>query len=279
MNINDRCSCSVFLKAIGCIFSLFISGTANAGEKVPPPDGFDSMLVYFATGIIDPNISEPRPGVTGCGEAIFCDGEFFHHQVMGRTVEEVNELEMEAKAYFLERFGIDVDDPINEGRIKLTRFTVNPDFQYRVQVFSGKQAPPDGWVVRDGGFRLLVTDPNGIWLGGESEGDFVKSGWAMFVGTYNILVTHHEEPEEEIVIEYRSLYPAGVVDNGSFIFICQTYNNEMGTGVAMGTVQFLPLEDGTVRSNGRNIITFQPVSSVVDFPTLPEYGAHPTIEH
>jgi hypothetical protein len=45
----------------------------------------------------------------------------------------------------------------------------------------------------------------------------------------------------------------------------------------MGTLDFIPLDDGRIQGNGRNIITFPAVSTLtdLDFSIYPEFDAEP----
>jgi len=267
---------SMKLPAIALTCSILLGlGASNvvADNKLTTPDGFDKLVLYMGTGIFDPTVTEPRPGVTGCA-GLFCDGEFFQKTVMGRTDEEIYALKMEAITYYIEQFGLDIDDPALAGRIELSMFTVNPDFEYRVHALSGMKAPAEGWMIRDGGFQLSVIDPNGVDLGGKTIGMHAPQGAAMFFGNYNILVTgKNGKPKDEIIISYKSSVPGELLPNGSFVFRCDMYHEEWGPGVGMGMILFTPLEDGTIRGNGRNVLTFPPTSSVIDFPEFPLIGA------
>ena len=255
--------------------SLGMSSHAAADGKITTPDGFDSLVVYMGTGIFDPAVPEPRPGVVGC-DGLFCDGLYFQKDVMQRTDEEIYNLTLEAKQFYLERFGIDVDDPDNDGRVSFDMFTLNPDFEYRLYAISGMKVPSQGWLIRDGGFKLEVIDPDGIELGGELAGTHAPFGAAMFFGNYNILVTNKNgKPKDELLIFYASDVPGEILPNGSFVFRCDMFNDELGQGLGLGTIANVPLDDGTVRANGRNIITFPPASNLLEFPENPTIGAHP----
>ncbi len=268
---------AILLSAVLAITSASASATYYKPAKrgATTPAGFDQTLLYMGTGLFDPNNANPRPGLTNCS-GLFCDGDFFQKNVMGRTDEEIYNLRQEAKDFFLQRFGIDVDDPANADRIAFEMFTVNPDFEYRVHLMSGKTTPPEGWMIRDGGFRIDILDPQGYELGGESEGTFAPAGFSMFFGNYNILITNKRgKPVDELIIFYKSLFPAGTMDNGSFIFVCEMFHEQWGEGVGFGNIRFIPQENGLMRGNGRNILTFPPASDFNDWPEFPLIDAHP----
>lgn len=243
--------------------------------KPSTPEGFDQVLLYMGTGIFDPANSEPRPGLTDC-EGLFCDGMYFQKEVMNRTDDEIENLETDAKAFYKNRFGIDLDSEEFSGRASMSMFTVNPDFEYRVQMASSMNVNPNGWMIRDGGFRLDILDPEGISLGGDSEGLFAPPGSAMFFGHYNILATNNGDiPKEEIIIHYQSKFPAFTLENGVFMFACDMFHDDWGQGLGMGNIQFLPLNDGRMRGNGRNVLSFPPSSDLESFTQFPPINAHP----
>ena len=265
--------------AVALAASVGIStGSYADDDQVTTPAGFDKLALYMGTGIFDPLDPEPRLGITDC-VGIFCDGMFFQKEVMGRTDEEIAAVREQAKDFYWDRFGIDVDDPAMAGRITFTMFTLNPDFEYRLHVLSGANAPSEGWQIRDGGFQLAVTDPAGIDLGGELTGTHAPAGSAMFFGNYNILVTDEDgEPKDELIIFYKSNVPGETLPNGSFMFRCDMFIEEWGEGLGMGTILTVPLSDGRIRANARNVLTFPPVSALLEFPDFPPIGAHPWID-
>lgn len=244
----------------------------KAKKELITPAGYDSLVLYIGSGIFDPNVSEPRPGVTGCA-GLFCDGDFFQKNIMNRTDAEVAEIREDARQHFIEHFGIDVDDPAYAGRVSFTMFMVNPDFQYRVHALAGEQVVSDGWIIRDGGFQLMVTDPNGVFVKDPALGQIhVPQGAAGFFGNYNILKTDkHGKPNDELIIFYASETPAIPLPNGDFYFKCAMFNEDWGAGVGMGTMNFIPLEDGRIRGNVRNTLTFPPASTVMEFPEEPAF--------
>lgn len=260
--------------AFTCVALITVSKISNADEKTLVPDGFEHMLVYMGTGIFDPNNPEPRPGVTGCVGG-FCDGEYFQEAIMGRTSDEVALLEIQAKEFIMQRYGIYVDDPAMLGRTTFEMFTFNPDIQYRVHVAAGSEVPSEGWVIRDGGWKLEVVDPDGIDLGGEMLGVHADQGNLMFFGTYNILVTDtHGKIERELIIAYQSTTPAVISEDGSMAFRCEMTHEKWGKGQGFGNFTFIGLEDGTIRANGRNVLTFPPISTLSEFPAEPAFGDH-----
>lgn len=155
------------------------------------------MLAYMGTGVYDaddPNYEMP-------------DGNVWHRDIMGRSDAEIAQNRADAVAFFRERFGLDPDE---QDGLMLVDFMFDPRNEYRAYVSSEAAIPREGWVVRDGGITLSVTDPEGLDLGGELEGTHVPEG-AMFVfGDDNI-----EVPEgDPIVIHYQSGQPIVATESG-----------------------------------------------------------------
>lgn len=246
----------------------------NTKGELVKPDGFDKLVLYMGNGIFEPGASEPRPGVSCVG--LFCDGHFFQEEIMNRTSDEVMALRETARLHFIEFFGIDADDPAMADRISFDLFMVNPDFQYRVHALSEENIPSEGWVIRDGGYSITVTDPAGVALGGESTGLHAGQGAGGFFGNYNILTTDkHGNADGELIIHYASQTPTVPLANGDFYFKCAMFNEDWGDGIGMGIMNFIPLDDGRVRGNVRNTLTFAPSSTVMDFPATPAFDEAP----
>ncbi len=263
-SVKNSCRAALVL-VLGSASLGFVSGAALAGSKTTVPAGFDHYILYMGTGVFDPFNPEPRPGVTGCA-GLFCDGNYFNKEVMKRTDAEIESLEVEAKAFFLTRFGIDVDDPDLQGRVILKRWGMNPDFEYRAYQISGMKVPPEGYRVRDGGWYMQITDPDGVPLGGEFAGTHGPANSFFFFGHYNIQIEKHgHKHDEEIVIPYKALTPVTPQPDGSFLIRCELNHPEWGGGIVQGQVANITLPNGMVKGNGRNVVTFPAVSRIDSF--------------
>jgi hypothetical protein len=270
MNIKKMLAIK-FMSLFIILLSFSSIATAEKIGELENPNGFKKLALYLGTGLFDPKIDEPRPGVTGC-TGVFCDGEFFQQNIMHRTPAETEEIKNQAKAYYLKQFGIDVDDPALSGRITFDMFMVNPDFQYRVHALSDEPVSGDGWIIRDGGFRLSIIDPKGVALGGNNSGLMAPQGSMMFFGNYNILAADkHGKPKKEIIVFYKSINAGEPLPNGSFVFRCNMFNQQWGEGLGLGTMLFIPQKDGRIRANARNVLTFPPASTETEFSTKPAF--------
>lgn len=231
---------------------------ARSGGPQALPAGYERYLVLVANGSW--NVLEPHPEVPGC-HMMFCDGDYFQKQIMGRTDQQIAAQEAKAKAWFLQRFGIDVDDPANSGRILFRTWTADPRFNYRVYSLGGQQVPPEGYPVRDGGWAVFITDPAGYTLAGQTPGIHIPEGAFAFYGDYNILITNPAgHPQDELVLSYRADTFMTVNDFGDMAFSCQLSDDGFAAGQTTGFAQgFAHLDlhaDGWLNLNIRNVITF-----------------------
>lgn len=234
---------------------------AGGGGITPTPEQYSEYLVLIADGVFDPAATHPE--VAGCDESlIFCDGEHFQKEVMGRTDAEIAEKEAEAKGWFAQRFGIDVDDPADAARVDFFMWTADPRWNYRVYTWSGRNVPSGGYEVRDGGWAVMVTDPDGYTLGGELDGVEVAEGDMAVFGEYNILTTNPAGNDEQPVVRhYRANSFMEFTDLGHLTIDCQIARDGFedgheGLAQGLGTVAFD--EDGNVDFNSKNVITFDP---------------------
>jgi hypothetical protein len=197
---------------------------ATSGAQAPSP--FGKYLVYTAAGVFDSSVL-PAEGDLA---------DWFHRQIMGRDDAELAAEEARADAYFTQAFG----SLYRPG--SLTAFGLDPRNEYRAYFVSGEKVPPDGWVVRDGGFQATLSD-----------------GGLVVFGDYNIAATKNKKPAEPILIHYESTDPIYAQDDGSLLFRCRLTSesfDDFGGGLAQGMSDAQELADGRTVANIRNILTF-----------------------
>jgi hypothetical protein len=231
-----------------------VARRAAAQSAPSAPEGFDKMLVYLMNGVYDPQDTSGVPGP-----------DTFFTEIMGFSEEEFQAELERAETFFRDRFGLDftgveaVDGVKSiEGAALDTRgFMVDPRREYRAYIVSDEIVPPEGWVVRDGGWRVGIQEGGATLTGewGGEDGTEVPGGAFVVFGDYNI-----DTGGEPIIIHYESgspILPFGV--DGIMAFSCDLSHEAWGAGQANGTV-LAPeeLEDGTVKESTRNVLTFPP---------------------
>lgn len=73
-----------FITAFGIalVSAMDVSANSCKASNKTTPDGFDSMLVYLGTGLVDLT-TDPVDGPKMCAGGV-CDGTWFHFDIMGR---------------------------------------------------------------------------------------------------------------------------------------------------------------------------------------------------
>ena len=217
-------------------------GGGNSVCKAPTPDEFSKVMMFMANG---------QTGLDG-GEVF--DFDEFQFEVMGRSQAEVDQNLQDAKDFYLQRFGLDVD---NDPGLFLQPFALSRDARYRAYMISDDRVPSAGWEVRDGGYALVVVDPAGRTLGGEFAGQFAPAGSVAAFGDYNILkVNHGGQAFGEIVMSYRSQVMIQPEADGTVTFACLLSSDEYGEGLAQGSARTVVDGDGVLTYNYRNVLTF-----------------------
>lgn len=227
---------------------------AAPGHASPTPSGFTKYLVYLG----ESTVASGEPGSFTDPASV----AHFQQEIMGRTPAEVEAEKARAEDFFWQRFGLDFrsTDPDANGAehidgAMLMAFVQNPDANYRTYTVSGRAVPAAGWMVRDGGWSVVLTED--MFLGGDyggAEGKLVPAGAIVVFGDYNIKVRNnrsHAGPhaDETILIHYESGHPIVVNADGVLTFQCALSHPEWGLGRARGVV-----EGKTIR----NVLSFPP---------------------
>jgi len=209
----------------------------------PYPDGYEGFMVFMATGSIP---------VT---DSFFLDGAFFQETIMGRSPAEIEQNRADALAFFSSQFGI--ADASNDPDLAFFSFYVDPRIEYRAYVISGERVPTSGYEVHDGGWIALVTNPDGITLGGEYPGREVPVNTVFSFGDYSVERTQNgwgPQPDP-LVVHYQCNHPLVFTFSGGEVFDCALESDEFGDGLGQGVTTPL-VEDGVLMPNGRTVLTF-----------------------
>ncbi len=219
---------NLLVVAISSILLVAFALPVAAGSPTQSPAPFGKYLVYTAAGVFDPSVP-PAEGDLA---------DWFHRQIMGRDDAAIAAERARADAYFVESFG----SLYTPG--SLTAFGLDPRNEYRAYFVSGERVPPEGWVVRDGGFMAQLSD-----------------GGLVVFGDYNIKATRpgRGPDPDPILIHYESVDPIYPQADGSLLFRCRlssTSFDDFGGGLAQGMSAPQALPDGRTVANIRNILTF-----------------------
>lgn len=213
---------------------------ADAGKT---PTDLDKMLVYISTSPFTPvDGTFLVDGMNG-------NGMHFQKDILKRTDSEIAQNKIDAINFFGNRFGINVTDP----RVHFMGYEILPELQYRAVMISGEEVPASGWPVHDGGWMVVVMDPQGIDLGGEFPGTHASPGTMFVYGNY--LVSKKPAP---LLLNYQAKKPIVLDADGAFEVACEIFSKKYGHGQAIGGTLPVALPNGQMLINTRNVITFPP---------------------
>lgn len=237
------------------------SDAEKAGWHHPLPDGFAMYLTFMGTGLYDWTL--PHPEVPDCFQQL-CVGEYFFDEILGLDEAEKQTWHEEALAFWENRFGIDPEAPEWAGRVSAIPFFADPRNEIRAYSMAGTRIHRRGWQVLDGGWLLIVTDPEGVELGGEYEGLHVAANTVFGYGKYLVQArTRHGRFLADIEIDYQARGPISFVQGFPWVGNCEVIRTKInghptqwGLGQAQPSQVVKEFPNGEVKLSYRNIITF-----------------------
>lgn len=222
----------------------------------PTPPDFVKTMMFIMNGTIVP----PNPETGDPGDEVV-DPTPFWTEVMGRDADDIEAHRNAAVSFYIEKFGIDPDAPEFAASTFMFPFQTNRSSNYRAYYISDEPVTEEGWEVVDTGWILVVTDPNGLPLGGAFDGHHAPAGTVMLFGDY-YLVPPSDAPRgrrcrpEPIQMAYEAGCPVIPNQFGDILFRCDVFHPEWGHGMAQGVTAPTRRDDGLQKQNTRNIITF-----------------------
>lgn len=238
----------------------------------PTSTGFTGMVVAVADGKYD--ALSPNPDVPSCFDAI-CDPTYFVTEIAGWSEQQVEARIAEGKAFFLQRFGLDVDALEGNGSIALINLYADPRLNYRARFVGTEHVHELGWEMHDWG--LIVVALEDLALGGEFVGETVPPGTLISFGEYWIEKSRLDRrdgaprivsSDEYLVVRYRAASPIPPANvSGRVAAVCEVFESPWGTGVAQ--VMSAPVftgEAGLAVYNIRNVMTFDGGDGLGTYP-------------
>lgn len=223
-----------------CTASFATSNGAHPGHVSSPADGFIKTGLLMANGVIDPS------------KMMMFDMSY-HIDVRKRSPEQIAEHRALAIAHIEDTFKINVAELESQGKVVFTPFILTSDMQYRVYSLSDTWVPSKGFNMADGGWVLMVTDPNGLEL---NSGQNIPAGSMTVYGEYYIMAENIAgKSQEPIIVHYQSDRFIVLGFYGEMPILCDIYHSDWGWGKAQG-VAFLIPDIGGMNANTRNVFTF-----------------------
>lgn len=230
------------------LLSLFLFSTplfatsngANPGHVAAPAEGFIKTALLMANGVIDPS------------QMMILDMSY-HTDVRKRTPEQIEEHRALAIAHFENTFEINIAELESQGKVMFSPFILPNEMQYRVYSLSDTWVPTTGFEMADGGWALMVTDPNGITVNGDI---LIPAGSMSVYGEYYIMPENIAgKPQPPITVHYQSDRFIVMGFYAEMPILCDVFHPDWGWGKAQG-VSFLIPENGGMNANTRNVFTF-----------------------
>lgn len=215
---------------------------ADADAATPTPEPYSGFVVYVADGVWDP--ADPNYTLPTLPDA--------QRELWGFSDADIQQYELDAAAFYSERFGIDVNDPANAERLMYAPFGCDPRLAYRVVTMAGRTVPPQGWPVCDAGYLLTIIDPAGFELGGEFVGLTAPAGASMAFGRYHI----ETDTDEALTIAFKSLSPYVNDPYGIAAIRCDLDSPQLGKGQANLVFKLDQTPTGEFALMIRNVLTF-----------------------
>ncbi|MFT5163265.1 MAG: hypothetical protein ACI9FJ_001851 [Alteromonadaceae bacterium] len=221
--------------------------------KTETPEGYHKYITFIANG------EYPTPDGTILLDGLAGDGLAFQREIMGRTDVQIEAKKAQATTFFEQRFGLSTFDTEN---LLFTGYQVDPRNRLTAYISSDEKVPKDGWAVLDGGFQLIVTNPEGITLGGEFAGVHVDAGATFVFGEYKIMrkvIRHWQLVSKPMIMRYQSKVPMQFGSSGAMAR-CDLFSDTYGEGFVGGVIAGKADADGIMHSNIRSTLTFPPLA-------------------
>lgn len=223
-----------------CTSSFATSNGSRPGHVAAPAEGFVKTALLMANGVFDPT------------QLMIFDMSY-HTDIRKRTPEQIEEHRALAIAHFENTFGIDVAALESQGKVLFSPFILGSGMQYRVYSLSDTWVPTAGFDMADGGWVLMVTDPNGLTVNG---GTNIPAGSMSVYGEYYVMTKDIAgKSQEPIIVHYQSDRFIVFGFYGEMPILCDVFHPEWGWGKAQG-VAFLFPDAGGMNANTRNVFTF-----------------------
>lgn len=218
--------------------------------------GFRAILMYVADGKYSQ--LSPNPNVPNCSSS-YCDAAYFWHEVAGLS-DNIRKIETEkAKKFFLEGWGIPVDEYVRDGKITFGETYLDPRANYRCRVMEGMKVHRFGWEVHDHAFGVVALQD--LKVGGKfGAGRTVPATASVATGQYYI--EHSSIVKGKVVgtkrfvrLRYESADPIYPPVDGRAMAFCRITESFWGTGMAFLTFNVNAPSDKPTKISWRNVIT------------------------
>lgn len=243
------------LDVLLALFLVSNSLAVLARDKDQPITQFDLTLTYA--------IEQDLPSANPLDMAVPDPTQSFLRDQLGLSEAKINQVNIDAEEFFLERFGLDFRNvPADANGIRLIdgamlfpyQFANNVD--YRV-ISASDKAIKKPLRINDGGFIVMTTGPityHGTFGGVEGKAGF--PGEMLPYAFYKINGLSDGRHHKPLVISARAAGPMRTNVDGDTSINCEVNHPTLGRGNAEGVFKFVPNPDGSMHIGARNVLTF-----------------------
>jgi len=253
-------------------------------SETPVNDKPSKISAYNRVLLHAKDVVNPTPGLFGVLDPL-------NHKMLTfggglYTQAQINQLKQDAFAFFMSRYGLDLNAAIYDATIgsytlagygTLYPYATGDDYKYRLSYDStdpsvGKK---QNMIIFDCGW-LMVMSNDGVFPLGDMQGTAFKKGWIVGYTFYNYLDTDHPDKwivpgsgTRETVLTTSNWPVVSQVNSQGFTeqYIKERVVLEDGTeGFMTNFVAYTRLDENTVVQNTRATLTFPQIGT---FPAPP----------
>lgn len=219
--------------------------------------GFRALLVFVADGRF--KAFSPNPIVPNCSGGV-CEATYFWRDVAGLSDKVRARETAQAKTFYSEKWGIPVDEYVQDGKIMFSDVYLDPRINYRCRAVEGMTVHGAGWEVHDQFF--LVAALQELKLGGQyGTGMTVPPNTLLLFGQYKIERSSLKKggmvvgTKKFINIRYESVNPVLPPVAGRRVASCRISKSRWGPGIALLSVSEAAPAPAFSKASWRNVLT------------------------
>ena len=219
------------------LFVMMIAACTDSAHVTP-------YGLFMADGVFDPADPDYIPPTF---DAFFTD-------TLGWEASEIEVTRTEAKQFFADSYGVDVDALVSEGRLQWLEYRVDPRSNYRVYALPDRPVQPEGWPIEEIAFSAIAIDPTGVPLGGPYAGINFAPGPIGAFGFYHFdALAPDGSFDEAVTIAYHTDGVMATSLDGRNLLYCVMDSPQIGQGLGHITSEIVQQDNGQLAFDFTNV--------------------------